>query len=146
MERYFRLDEAEALLETVRAKVEQLVHLYGELQKTAAELKAMVRHVADSGGVILDRKRLVGLRSRHDALTGRLRELVDEIHAFGCRVKDLEKGLIDFPTRYRGREALLCWRLGEPRIAFWHGPDEGFAGRKPIDEDFLANHEGDRPV
>ncbi len=146
MERYFRLDEAEALLETVRGKVEQVVHLNAELSKTTAELKALVRHVADSGGVLLDRKRLVGLRSRHDALAQRLRELVEEINGYGCQMKDLDKGLIDFPTRYRGREALLCWRLGEPRIAYWHGPDEGFAGRKAIDDDFLANHEGDRPV
>ncbi len=146
MERYFRLEEAEAVLGRVRGLLEQAVHLRSELRKAAAEVKSVMRHVADSGGVLLDRKRLVGLRSRHEALAQRLRELVEEIQGYGCQVKDLDKGLIDFPTRYRGRQVLLCWRLGEPRIAYWHAPEEGFAGRKPIDPDFLANHEGERPV
>jgi hypothetical protein len=59
-------------------------------------------------------------------------------------VKDLELGLLDFPTLYRGKEVCLCWRLGEPEIAFWHEVDEGYKGRKPIDQAFLENHRGDR--
>jgi hypothetical protein len=55
-------------------------------------------------------------------------------------VKDLDTGLLDFPTLYQGREVYLCWRLGESQINYWHGVDEGFAGRKAIDDDFLANH------
>ncbi len=146
MARYFRLAEAEAVLDAVREKVEQAVRAYAEVSRTAAELKSLARHVADAGGVLLDRKRFLNLQGRREALGRRLRELVEEIHALGCQVKDLEQGLVDFPTRYRGREVLLCWRLGEPKIAYWHAPDEGFAGRKPIDEDFLAHHEGDPPV
>jgi hypothetical protein len=53
--------------------------------------------------------------------------------------------LIDFPALYQGREVLLCWKLGEDRIAFWHGVDEGFRGRKPIDDEFRENHRGDSP-
>jgi hypothetical protein len=55
-------------------------------------------------------------------------------------VKDLDIGLVDFPTVFRGVEVCLCWKLGEPRIGYWHGAEEGFRGRKPIDQDFLAHH------
>jgi hypothetical protein len=63
----------------------------------------------------------------------------------GVLVKDLDIGLIDFLTRYHGREVCLCWKLGEDRIAFWHGMEEGFRGRKAIDQEFVRNHRGDGP-
>jgi hypothetical protein len=50
----------------------------------------------------------------------------------GALVKDLDDGLVDFPARRGAEEILLCWRLGEEEIAFWHGLDEGFSGRKPL--------------
>ena len=52
--------------------------------------------------------------------------------------------LVDFPTLFKGVEVYLCWKLGEPAIDFWHGIDEGFRGRKPIDKEFLDHHRGDR--
>jgi hypothetical protein len=48
-------------------------------------------------------------------------------------VKDADTGLVDFPAQVAGAEAFLCWRLGEDEIAYWHGIDEGFPGRKPLD-------------
>jgi hypothetical protein len=62
----------------------------------------------------------------------------------GVLVKDLDTGLVDFPTLFRGVEVYLCWKLGENGIEFWHGVEEGFRGRKSIDQDFLDHHEGDR--
>jgi hypothetical protein len=50
------------------------------------------------------------------------------------QVKDLDIGLLDFPCRVNGEIILLCWKLGEEGITHWHGVEEGFAGRKPIDE------------
>jgi len=47
-------------------------------------------------------------------------------------LRDPETGLIDFPSRLGDREVLLCWRLGEHAVAFWHGPETGFSGRKPL--------------
>ncbi len=69
--------------------------------------------------------------------------MIERFQDAGCLVKDLEKGLVDFPTLFRGEEVYLCWKLGEESIQFWHGTHEGFAGRKPIDQAFLENHEGD---
>ena len=56
-----------------------------------------------------------------------------EIHATGCIVKDLDIGLLDFPSRIDNEDVYLCWRLGEDRIRFYHRQDEGFSGRKPLD-------------
>lgn len=69
-----------------------------------------------------------------------LQSSFESLAALGVQVKDLEMGLVDFPTVYRGRDVLLCWKMGEPDIAWWHGAEEGFFGRKPIDEDFDLNH------
>ena len=61
-----------------------------------------------------------------------LRRGIEQIHEFGCVVKDLDAGLIDFPALRQGQEVFLCWRLGESNIAFWHTIQEGFGGRKPL--------------
>jgi hypothetical protein len=65
------------------------------------------------------------------------------VNELGVLVKDLDIGLIDFLTRYHDRDVCLCWRLGEDRIRFWHGTEDGFRGRRRIDEEFLANHSAD---
>jgi hypothetical protein len=95
------------------------------------------------GGVAVDRERAIQSRARRDAAASSLRDAVERVHEFGCLLKDLDIGLIDFPTLFRGEEVYLCWKLGEPGIAYWHGVDEGFKGRKPIDRDFLDHHTGD---
>jgi hypothetical protein len=53
-------------------------------------------------------------------------------HEIGVQVKDLEQGLLDFPSVMDGQTVLLCWKLGEKEIGFWHTPEDGFAGRKPL--------------
>lgn len=78
-------------------------------------------------------ERMVDLRrSLGDALERRS-SVQGRIAADGVQVKDTELGLLDFPALRDGREVLLCWHVGEDEIAYWHGPDEGFAGRKPVD-------------
>jgi hypothetical protein len=62
-----------------------------------------------------------------------LRECVVAIEAAGAIVKDLDTGLVDFPSERDGEPVLLCWQLGEERIAWYHREEDGFAGRKPLD-------------
>ena len=69
---------------------------------------------------------------------------MEKLQDLGCLVKDLDIGLVDFPTLFRGQEVYLCWKVGEPSIEFWHGMNEGFGGRKAIDRDFCDHLEGDR--
>lgn len=62
----------------------------------------------------------------------RLNDLVSELSAVGCEVKDFQLGLVDFIGRHQGRDVYLCWKLGEAQIDHWHELDAGFAGRQPV--------------
>ena len=64
----------------------------------------------------------------------RLHGLIESLDRKGIRVKDPKRGLLDFPARLDGRNVLLCWKVGEPTLLFWHEPNAGFAGRRPVDE------------
>ena len=59
--------------------------------------------------------------------------LINRIEAYGCLVKDIDLGLVDFPSMRDGRAVYLCWKAGEDRITHWHGMDEGFNARKPLE-------------
>jgi len=95
------------------------------------------------GGMMVDRDRARTTRERRNSLAQRLKSAIEQVQEVGCVVKDLDMGLVDFPTLFRGVEVCLCWKLGETRIEYWHGMEEGFRGRKRIDEDFLRHHRGD---
>lgn len=76
------------------------------------------------------------LRQAQVAATRALRQAqqtVEELHALGCEVKDLEMGLVDFRSLREGREVYLCWHVGEETISYWHELDAGFGGRQPLD-------------
>lgn len=143
MPRYFSLDQAHRTLPRVEQAVREAIEVKAQYQQADEELKDVSRRVMASGGMQVDRARVGELRQAREVAAQRLQSALDSIHEFGCQVKDLDIGLLDFPTLYRGREVYLCWRLGEKQIEFWHGVEEGFRGRKPIDDDFLANHKGE---
>jgi hypothetical protein len=144
MPRLFRIEEAERLLPDVRTAIEAAIRLKTEFDSSRLGLAREMNRIGMLGGAMVDRGAIQGLRSGAEAKAAEVNSAIDAIHEFGCLVKDLDIGLIDFPTRFRGREVYLCWKLGEEGIAWWHGTDEGFAGRKAIDDDFRQNHEGDR--
>jgi hypothetical protein len=145
MARFFTLEEARALLPTLEKEIRQAIQLKAKHQEVDDEFSAISRRIMMLGGAIVDREKLLALRSRRDAVAMRLKEKIEAIHESGCLVKDLDVGLLDFPTLFRGEEVYLCWKLGEPDIRFWHGVHEGFRGRKPIDQEFIENHRGDLP-
>ncbi len=93
-----------------------------------------------SGGMTVDRAAFETLKNTKQSSAERLQAAMEELEGVGCLIKDLHIGLIDFPTLYQGEEVYLCWQLGEEDIGFWHGMQEGFAGRKAIDEHFLDHH------
>ena len=140
MSRHFTLTEAEALLPTVERHIRQVVHLKREHDAAQQEQREFQRNISMMGGMRIDRSRMLAVRAKSDATVSRLNEILAEIQELGVQVKDLEKGLIDFPTFYHGDEVLLCWHLGEESIRYWHGLEEGFRGRKEIDQEFLDNH------
>lgn len=143
MSRYFTLVQAERLLPDVERAIRRALALKGEYRETESRIQKATQRIVSLGGSIVDRDHFAAEKSRRDMALEALKVSIEEIHEFGCQVKDLDIGLIDFPTLYRGREVLLCWKLGEEGIQFWHGVEEGFRGRKAVDEDFLQHHRGD---
>jgi len=144
MSRLFTLPEAEELL----PNMERLLRSAMESKKSAAELdeqmNAYLLRINLHGGIQLDLRRIAEIKTGKEQSMERLKQALTEIENSGVLVRDLDIGLIDFPTLLNGAEVYLCWKLGEPHIGFWHNTTEGFAGRKSIDEDFLKHHKGGR--
>ena len=145
MPKYFTFQQAVNLLPKLEPEIRQAILLRRESERAEQELQHTNARVMMMGGMVIDRERLLALQARRDATSMRLKETLESIQREGCQVKDLDMGLIDFPTLFNGKEVCLCWKLGESTIAFWHGAEEGYAGRKRIDQEFLNKHEGDRP-
>jgi hypothetical protein len=144
MSKRFTLAEAERVLPPIDRLLREAVTLKSEYQEAEGGIRAFNERVMLMGGVVVDREEFLAAKQRRDHSAERLRAAIEEIQEYGCLIKDLDIGLIDFPTIFRGVEVYLCWKLGEPEIGYWHGVDEGFRGRKPIDDDFRENHHGDR--
>ena len=143
MSRRFTHAEAESLIPLLDRLLREAVAMKTEYNEAEKMLQDLKTRVVMMGGVIVDREHAVDARGRREVAGARLRNAVEQIEDTGCQVKDLDIGLLDFPTLYRGEEVLLCWKLGEKAIEFWHGVDEGFRGRKPIDQEFLDHHSGE---
>ncbi len=146
MSRHFTLAEAEQMLPEVDRALRDALFHKSEYQSADEELNRTMQRVRMAGGSRVNPGPFLATRARRDASAGALREIFGRIEEMGVLIKDLSIGLIDFLTLYQGREVCLCWKLGEERIAFWHGLDEGFRGRKPVDEEFIQNHRGDAVV
>jgi len=130
-DRTFTPEEANEALLRVRPLVERMVvarHALLDAQRRQAEL---VARIASNGGGLTPPDVSAVAAEVQEAST-ELVGVVDELQGLGVLVKDLDRGLVDFPCVHRGRELLLCWELGEDEVAFWHGADEGYAGRRPL--------------
>lgn len=129
----FSLTEAERL----RTQVEPILIEAMESRRKMAEFEEKLAKLAEriqrSGGMQVNYEGIAQWRIERNQLEDSVRAAIDRIHSTGCIVKDLDVGLLDFPSRINDEEVYLCWRLGEDRIRFYHGQDEGFSGRKPID-------------
>jgi hypothetical protein len=145
MPKFFTLQQAEKILPDVEAAIREAIFAKNEYDNAEAERQDVSRRVAVLGGVQVDRSRVMEQKQRQDRAARSLQQTIERVHDFGCLVKDLDIGLIDFPALFRGEEVYLCWKLGEPGIQFWHGVSEGFRGRKPIDSGFLEHLRGEVP-
>jgi hypothetical protein len=143
MSRRFTLAEAHRLVPRLERLMRDAVARKDEYEKAERTIQSFTERVMMMGGMNVDREQAQQARQRRDSARDGLRESIEQVQKLGCVVKDLDIGLVDFPTRFRGVDVYLCWRMGEPEIEFWHGMDEGFRGRKAIDQDFRDNHEGD---
>jgi hypothetical protein len=131
--RLFTPEEANAALPDVRRLAERMVDERRALVALGEELEAVQALIGGNGGS-LDPGRVGELQEAVARAAAGLAGVVDEIQELGVQVKDLDRGLVDFPARHpeSGDTVLLCWELGEPDVAHWHDLEEGFAGRKPL--------------
>jgi hypothetical protein len=129
---FFTQEEANDALEIVRPLVERLVEARRRLVHLGGRLEEVEGRVSGNGGG-LEPERVRELREHVAEAAADLAGVVAELEEIGVQVKDLDDGLIDFPAKHpEGDTVLLCWRLGEGGVAYWHGLEEGFAGRKPL--------------
>ena len=128
-ERIFSIAEANAALRVLAPRIERLQALRREAERLHDLLEVMWKRLEEDESVLST----IGERQQElDGLSQEFSRLVDEVDATGVVLRDLDMGLVDFPARARGLPIFLCWRTGEARVGFWHGPAEGYAGRKPI--------------
>jgi hypothetical protein len=131
-ERHFTPDEANEALERVRPVAESLVAHRRSFTVAAARRARLSQRISGNGGDF-DPQEPSELEEQLQREAEAVARAVDELQELGVLVKDLDRGLVDFPALRDGEEVLLCWQVGEDEVAYWHGLEEGFAGRKPLD-------------
>lgn len=132
MAEYFTRAQAEALLPQLEPMLLALRDLRTELAGIEEQVEALQVRMRGNGHE--HQGELARLRERAATLIEQVNERVQRINELGVLVKDLRMGLIDFPAWRDDREVYLCWRLGEPRIAWWHTIEGGFGARQPLED------------
>ena len=133
-EKYFNRREAEELLPMIGEFLAEARKQKRALDSITAEISTAALRVMMLGGSLPPFAELNRRKTQREKVAEQLARTVEEIQQTGCVIKDLEMGLVDFPSRREGEEIYLCWKLGEKRIVYWHGIEEGYAGRKPLDD------------
>jgi hypothetical protein len=131
--RHFTLEQANAALEEVRPLAERMVAHRREVATLLSRRAGLTTTIAGNGGD-LDPGELARVEAEIADEAKGVAQCVNGIHGLGAQVKDADEGLVDFPALRDDEEVLLCWKLGEDEVAFWHGLEDGFAGRRPVEE------------
>jgi hypothetical protein len=136
-ERHFTLDEVNALVPELATRMSYVLQLHAHLRTTCRALVQQGVRVSPEGfarGERIDAEGRASVRVAHArGIYDAVRDAMASIEAMGAVIKDVEQGLVDFPTWLDGRrEVVLCWRIGEASVAWYHDMDAGFGGRKSI--------------
>jgi len=127
--RYFTVEEARALVPRLRGLLTAIQAEKRQLDREAEALRRVAASIEQNG----HHQELLEHEHRLAALVWALRQKLQAISALGVEVKDLDLGLVDFPSLRDGREVYLCWRVDEPTVAYWHELDAGYRGRRPLE-------------
>ena len=127
----YTLEEARATLPLVRSIVRDIREVWQKYveDKTRSDLFFGLRKIEDCS-----KEELHYL----EVLESTLNEFYDELHALGVELKAPDTGLVDFRSDYNGKEVYLCWRYGEPDILYWHAFEDGYSGRRLIEQEEVA--------
>lgn len=123
-QRYFTVAEANALLPELSVKLLRLQAMLRRLREDYAEKETELFQRAQTNGKHPEWEA--------SGIASEIHKAVDELHKIGIVLRDIEQGIVDFPHLREGREVLLCWRLGEQRVQYYHELDTGFRERKPL--------------
>lgn len=129
--RVFTLEEANAALTELRPIVERMVQHRRDLTAAQTRQGDLVTRIAGNGGDMVPSD-LHDLAETIQREADAISNCAEQINQVGAQVKSLEEGLLDFPAKRGEEDVLLCWKLGEDEIRFWHGTDEGFSARKRL--------------
>ena len=136
MSKIFTLSEAQTLLPVLEALLRRAQTAGTRAAELESEMQDLSQRIFMSGGMYVNVAKAARRRAEREKALQEARDTLAEIDEIGVQVKDLEKGLLDFPTVMDGRTVFLCWKMGEKEIGFWHSEEDGFAGRKPLDARF----------
>jgi hypothetical protein len=141
----FTLEQAHKLLPVLRSLLKRSMDGKQIIDRVEKEFQDLRHRILLSGGLSVDVATLARRRAQRDKVFQETKDAIAEINAIGVQVKDLDIGLLDFPCALYDQVVLLCWKYGEEKIEFWHGQEEGFKGRKPIDQRILRGKKREKP-
>lgn len=130
--RYFTRGEVDALIPELTRIMGAVIKAHADVTELTARLQREQQRIVMAGGGMIDRREWEEAKAEIARLTEAVQGGLEEIAVLGGTPKDLGLGLVDFPARLLDQEVNLCWRCGESAVRFWHGLDEGYAGRKPL--------------
>jgi len=133
-DRTFTLDEAQSLLPVLESLLRTAIGGKKLMEEVEGETQELGHRIFLNGGTHVDVVAIARRKAERAKAEQRAKDALAEIDSIGVQVKDIDIGLLDFPCEVEGQTVLLCWKMGEKSITHWHGTDEGFAGRKLIDE------------
>ena len=136
-QRTFTLDEAHLLLPVLQSLLKQAIESKQLVEKIDKEFQDLNHKIFLAGGTLLNIAKVASRKAEREQAVQKIKDALSEIDATGVQVKDLDIGLLDFPCLVDDGMIFLCWKLGEEKITHWHSLEEGFKGRKPIDEQIL---------
>jgi hypothetical protein len=132
--RTFTLREAQSMLPILESLLRKSIESKAVIEESDQEFSQLSERIFLNGGTLVDVPACIARKALREKAIQSATDTLSEINAIGVQVKDLDIGLLDFPCRVDGEIVLLCWKMGEPTISHWHGTEEGYAGRRPIDE------------
>jgi hypothetical protein len=135
--RTFTLHEAQVLLPVLEGLLKTAMEGKRTIDAIDEEFQQLNQRIFLNGGTLVPVVSMAARKGEKEETAQRVKDALAEIEATGAQVKDLDMGLLDFPCVLEDRVILLCWKLGEKSISHWHGTDEGYKFRKPIDDAIL---------
>ncbi len=122
--RYFSLEQANQLLEIIKLLVAEMLSIRKAILLLQPQLETVLNKAVHNGGSLVSQEALKAFES--------LKDILYKIQQYDVFVKDVNRGLIDFPSIRDGEVVFLCWEFGEEKIEFWHELEDGYRGRKPV--------------